>query len=398
MALIEPGTPADLAARVTVSFQAAHRRPAAVVGRAPGRVNLIGEHTDYNAGLCLPLALPHATYAAVAPREDGEVNLISAQSDQPWHGSLSAIGPGQGHGWAAYAAGVLWAMQEDGLDVPGVDIAVDSTVPLGAGLSSSAAIECAVAVAVAHLAGVELDGPTRRRLVAACIRAESEVAGAPTGGMDQTVSMLATEGDALLIDFADHSTRDVPVPLETSGLVLLVTDTRVSHSLTDGGYASRRADCEAAAELLGVGSLREADLAMVQGLSDPRLRRRATHIVTEIARVEEVVAAFSGSDWDSVGRSFAASHASMRDDFEISCAELDVAVATAVEAGALAARMTGGGFGGSSVAIVPEERLAAVIRAIDTAFVAEGFRAPAHLRAVPVGRAGVLDAGPVRSS
>lgn len=398
MALIEPGTPADLAARVTVSFQAAHRRPATAVGRAPGRVNLIGEHTDYNAGLCLPLALPHATYAAVAPREDDRVNLISAQSDQPWRGSLTSIGPGQVHGWASYAAGVLWAMREDGLDVPGVDIAVDSTVPLGAGLSSSAAIECAVAVAVAHLAGVELDAATRRRLVAACIRAESEVAGAPTGGMDQTVSMLATEGDALLIDFADHSTRDVPVPLAESGLVLLVTDTRVSHALTDGGYASRRADCEAAAEVLRVDSLREADLTMVQGLSDPRLRRRATHIVTEIARVEEVVAAFAGNDWDTVGRAFAASHASMRDDFEISCPELDVAVATAVEAGALAARMTGGGFGGSSVAVVPEERLAAVIRAIDTAFVAEGFRAPAHLRAVPVGRADVVGAEPVRSS
>jgi galactokinase len=285
---------------------------------------------------------------------------------------------------------VLWALREDGLDLPGIDLAIDSTVPLGAGLSSSAAVECSVAVAAAGLLGTDLDEDTRRRFVSACIRAESEVAGAPTGGMDQTVSMLASDGAALLIDFTAHSTTDVPVPLAEAGLALLVTDTRVSHALTDGGYAARRADCDAAAAALGVATLREATLEGISTLDDERIRRRATHVVTEIARVEDTVAAFAAADWDAVGGAFAASHRSMRDDFEISCPELDVAVATAIEAGAIAARMTGGGFGGSSVAVVPEARIEAVVRAIDTAFVAEGFRAPAHLRAEPKGRAAVV--------
>ncbi|HEY0902970.1 MAG TPA: galactokinase [Marmoricola sp.] len=394
MAFVEPGDPADLADVVRTAFAEAYGGPPAVVARAPGRVNLIGEHTDYNRGLVLPVALPHATYAAMSPRADDVVRIGSLEEAEPWTGTLDALGPGDVEGWAAYVAGVLWAMREAGYDVPGVDILVHGTVPLGAGLSSSAALECSVALAACGVLDVDPDRTARHELVAACIRAESEVAGAPTGGMDQTVSMLASAGAALLIDF-DHDahTADVALGLERADLALLVTDTRVSHALVDGGYAARRADCEAAARALGVPSLRRATLQDVEGLEDERIRRRARHIVTEIARVRDTVDALEAGDWTAIGRAFRDSHVSMRDDFEISCPELDVAVTTAVEAGAVGARMTGGGFGGSSIALVPSDRLEAVVRAIDAAFVAAGYGAPQHLRAEPAAAASLLTAG-----
>ena len=381
VALVDAGVPADLSASVRAAFADHYGEPPISVGRAPGRVNLMGEHTDYNAGLVLPVALAHATYAAARPRGDELIRVTSAQQDETWEGTLAELGPRTIDGWAGYAAGVIWAMREVGHRVPGVDLLVDSRVPVGAGLSSSAALECSVAVALADLLGLELTDDLRRELVEACIRAETEVVGAPTGGMDQTVALFGEASAALLIDFTSHETT--PVSLDLSGHTLLVTDTRVSHALTDGGYGSRRADCETAAEALGVPTLREATQSAVDDLADDRVRRRATHIVSEIQRVTDTVAALEQRDWDAVGRLFDASHRSMRDDFEISCPELDVAVAVAVEAGAVAARMTGGGFGGSSVAVVPDERVAAVARAIDTAFALEGFAVPGHLRADP---------------
>ena len=383
MAFLEPGSPPDHAAAARKELSSTLGADAAVVGRAPGRVNLIGEHTDYNGGLVLPLALPHATYAAVAPRADGRIRISSRQEDGVWEGHVDALGPGTVTGWAAYVAGVLWALREDGAEVPGVDIAIDTSVPVGAGLSSSAALECSVAVALASLLDLPLDADGRRLLAAACMRAESEVAGAPTGGMDQTVSLLAEEGSALLIDFDDHETAQVGFGLDAAGLALLVTDTRVSHALVEGGYGDRRAECDAAARLTGHATLRHATLADVEDLADDRLRRRARHVVTEITRVERSVSVIEAGDWARLGRLFGESHLSMRDDFEISCAELDTAVSTAVESGAIGARMTGGGFGGSAIALVPTERLDAVVRAIDTAFVAEGFTTPGHLLAEP---------------
>ena len=399
MTFVDPGDPHQLTAALRAELTRRFDRRAEVVAAAPGRVNLIGEHTDYNRGLVLPVALPHATYAAAAARDDGRVRLASLQSDQEWAGRLDQIRPGSVEGWPAYAAGVLWALREHGSDVPGLDLVIDSTVPLGAGLSSSAALECAVAVAVAGLTGLELTGPARRDLVAACMRAEAEVAGAPTGGMDQTIAMLAQPGSALLVDF-DHdladpgATRAVPLPLD--GMVLLVTDTQVSHALVDGGYGDRRAECDRATAALGVSSLREAEASAAESLEDPVLRRRARHVVSEMQRVADTVAVLTASgevDWREVGRLFAASHASMRDDFEISCAELDTAVATAVEAGAWGARMTGGGFGGSSVAVVPADRVDAVALAIDAAFAGAGHRPPRHLLAPPSGAADVLHRG-----
>lgn len=390
MSFIEPGDPAELTDAVARQFTRTYGSSPGIVARAPGRVNLIGEHTDYNRGLVLPVALPHATYAAAAARDDDRVRIASAEEDEPWSGTLAGLGPGDVAGWAAYAAGVLWALREDGVEVPGLDVVVHGTVPLGAGLSSSAALECSVALAACAAAGVETSPAVRRRLVAACIRAETEVAGAPTGGMDQTVSLLASPDAALLIDFDSDCTSAVPLALDEAGVALLVTDTRVKHALVDGGYAERRADCEAAAAALGLPSLRQATLADLDSLGDDRVRRRARHIVSEIGRVRATVDALGAGDWAAVGGLFRTSHVSMRDDFEISCAELDVAVTTAVEAGALGARMTGGGFGGSSIALVPVERVDAVARAVDAAFVAHGFDSPAHLLAEPGPAAALL--------
>jgi galactokinase len=388
MSLVDPGTATQLSSRVSDAFTARFGTPPSVVGRAPGRVNLIGEHTDYNGGLCLPVALPHATYAAAATRDDGVLRIASAGFDEPWEGRLADLSPGSVTGWAAYAAGVVWALSDDGMSVPGLDVLLDSTVPVGGGLSSSAAVECAVAVAVAALGEAALDDALRHRLLAACIRAESEMAGAPTGGMDQAIALFAAPDAALLLDFGTDTQTPVALPLAGSGVTLLVVNTGVSHALTDGSYGDRRAECQQAASLLGVPTLSAAP--GWESLSDDVLVRRTRHILTENDRVRSVVASLGTGDWAAVGDAFAASHASMRDDFEISCDELDVAVDAAVQAGALGARMTGGGFGGSAVALVPTERVDAVRRAVDTAYVGQGWKPPTYLLVTPGDAAGTV--------
>ncbi|MGL4176548.1 MAG: galactokinase [Dermatophilaceae bacterium] len=352
------------------------------VWSAPGRVNLIGEHTDYNGGLVLPIALPQRTSAAAMARDDQVLRVHSAQAGETVSVDLSEVGPGRPGGWAAYVAGVLWALRENGLDVRGLDVTIDGAVPLGAGLSSSAALECAVGAAAGDLFGLGLldDDAGRARLAAACVRAENEVAGAPTGGMDQAASLRCREGHALLLDCRSGAVEHAPFDLAAHGLVLLVTDTRAAHALGDGQYGSRRAACERATALLEVASLREVSVdgldAALGRLDDEELVRRTRHVVTEIARVTQAVAALRAGDLPGLGRLFDASHTSLRDDFEVSCAELDVSVDAARAAGALGARMTGGGFGGSSIALVPEASVEEVSAVIRDAFAEHGFGEP----------------------
>ena len=362
--------------------------------RAPGRVNLVGEHTEYNAGLCLPVAVAAATTAQVTVLDHGPTRIASAQQpDDPWQGTTAEAAPGRVTGWAAYAAGVLWALDRAGFDVPPLDLRLDSTVPLGAGLSSSASLEAVVAVAAATAAGRALDDDLRRELVTACRRAETEVVGAPTGGLDQSAVLLARAGHALLLDFADGSTEHVPCSPGGAGLALLVVDTRVSHAHADGGYGARRTECEQAAGRLGLPSLRDARLCDLAGLDDV-LRRRTTHVVTEHARVVEVVTALRDQDWARVGPLLTASHVSLRDDFEVSCPELDLVVDTALQAGALGARMTGGGFGGSAIALAPADRAPDVRRAVDSAFDRAGLARPGHLDGSPSAGAEALRPSP----
>jgi galactokinase len=396
--------------RVAESFEAAAGHPAVGVWAAPGRVNVIGEHVDYNGGLCLPFALAHRTYVALAPRDDDRITIASAQvadadggQGRPrWEGRLADVAPGTVDGWAGYAVGVPWALREAGHRVPGFDALVDGLVPLGAGLSSSAALECAVAVALDEVTelGLARDDAGRAELAAACVRAENDIAGAPTGGMDQTTSLRARAQSALLIDARDFSVRHVPFDLAGAGLELLVIDTRTHHALQDGQYGSRREECERAAALLGVEYLRhvhpiELDAA-VQRLrelvDDPEeadeMARRVRHVVTEIARVRQTVVLVEAGDLSGIGPLLDASHASLRDDYEVSSHELDAACEAARAAGALGARMTGGGFGGSAIALVRAGQADAVASSVAAACDAQGLTTPAFLRALPSAPAG----------
>jgi len=349
-----------------------------VVASAPGRVNLIGEHLDYNGGRCLPIGLPQRTTARIARASDGRVTVRSG--DLTWSGVVGE----RPDGWAAYVVGVLDVL---GIHEP-LDITISSNVPLGAGLSSSAALECSVAAGVDALLGL---GLSREELTAACIRAETEYVGAPTGGLDQTASVYAEAGQAVLLDFADGSHAQVAFDPESAGLTLLVVDTRVAHEHVDGGYAARRADCEAAARTLGVGHLCEVTdtASALTALTDERIRRRARHVFSEQQRVGEFVTALDLGDWAEAGALMTSSHESLRDDFEVSCPELDAVVEAALEAGALGARMTGGGFGGSAIVLVDVTLVGDVRSAVDAAFAANGWGAPAHLDAPPSAGAAV---------
>ncbi|MDQ4503658.1 galactokinase [Sinomonas sp. ASV322] len=347
------------------------------VWAGPGRVNLIGEHTDYNEGFVLPFAIDLAAAVALRIRADGVIRLFStAGTASVTELAVHGLDRESAAGWSVYPAGVVWAFQERGIEVPGFDLALDSTVPLGSGLSSSHAIECAVATALNELTGA---GLSTSDLVLATQRAENAFVGAPTGILDQSASLRGKAGHAIFLDCRDQSAELVPFDAPAAGLVTLVVDTRVAHSHADGGYASRRAACELGAEILGVKALRDVsveDLEEARGLMDDVTFRRVRHIVTEDERVLDTVAALRASGPAAIGPLLDASHASMRDDFEISCPELDTAVEAAQAAGAIGARMTGGGFGGSAIAVVPADDEARVRDAVLDAFAGRGFREP----------------------
>ncbi|HEY5834207.1 galactokinase [Streptomyces sp.] len=336
---------------------------------APGRVNLIGEHTDYNDGYVMPFALPHTTRAAVARRDDGILRLHSAAMDDGVvELRLDELAPGATPGWARYPAAVLWTLREAGHPVGGADIHYDSTVPVGGGLSSSAALQVATALALTELHEVDLP---RQELALLCQRAENDYVGAPVGVMDQTASACCTQGHALHLDVRALAQRQVPFDLAAEGLRLLVVDTRVKHAHADGAYGRLRAGCEEAAALLGLPALRDLPHdgldAALAALPDDRLRRLTRHVVTENRRVQDVIALLDAGRTPEIGPLLTAGHASLRDDFRVSCPELDLVVDAALATGALGARMTGGGFGGSAIVLVTESAADAVTTAIAAA-------------------------------
>lgn len=370
----------DLAVLTAETFNRLHGTPATLLAYAPGRVNVVGEHTDYLGGRCLPLALPYAAWVAAAPRSDDLVRISSGQGqavdagrDAPgveWHGSTGVLDPTRPlePGWQAYVLGALRAVGWTG----GVDLHVESTVPVGSGLSSSAALICATATAVTAAPPASL--------LDACVAAEQLHVGAPTGGMDQAAALLSSAGHVLELDFGSPSppsTRPVRWAPEEAGLELLVVDTGIRHDNSDGAFAARRAEAEAALALP----------PSALGAASPALRRRRRHVESENARVGAVARAAEFGDWRRVGMLLTESHVSLRDDHEVSCAELDLVVDAALDAGAWGARMTGGGFGGCAIVLTPGARRAAVISTVVERARAAGAPSPTFLLAPPSGPA-----------
>ncbi|MER5276173.1 galactokinase [Streptomyces sp. NPDC002809] len=376
-------------AELTASFTELYGAEPEGVWAAPGRVNLIGEYTDFNDGFVMPLALPHTARAAVARRTDGELRLHS--TDVPGgvvQLRVDELVPHEGHGWAAYPAGVVWALREAGHEISGADIQLSSTVPTGAGLSSSAALEVVTGLALNDLFGL---GLTPAELAVLAQRAENAFVGVPCGVMDQMASACCTEGHALHLDTRDLTQRQVPFDLAAQGLRLLVVDTRVKHALGDGAYAERRAGCEEGARLLGLRTLRELPYeglgealgTLAASGADESVVRYVRHVVGDNQRVEQVIALLDSGEVRAAGPVLTAGHVSLRDDLRVSCVELDLVVETANAAGALGARMTGGGFGGSAIVLVEESQADTVTKTVQEAFAAAGYAAPGVFPATP---------------
>jgi galactokinase len=376
---------AGAADRVAAWFRACYQAEPHGLWHAPGRANLIGEHTDYNEGWVLPFALDAGVVVAAARRDDGVLDVRSQQAPNGQAHSataepLASLSPGSVKGWAAYPAGVAWALGKAGYQIGGASIAIGSDLPQGAGLSSSAALECAVALALVDLYGFQVPRP---ELAAITRRAENDFVGVPCGIMDQSASLLCEAGHALLLDCRSGGTEPVPLDPAGSGLALMLVDTGARHELGDGRYSLRRRQCEQAARSLGVRSLREAGaVSAVSRLADPVIRRRARHVISENHRLLEAARKLRAGDLTGTGPLLHSSHCSLRDDFEISWPQADVAVAAAERAGALGARMMGGGFGGSVIALVAGDG-AAVRSEIIEEYARHGFAAPRFLAAPP---------------
>jgi len=351
-----------------------------LVTAAPGRVNLIGEHIDYSEGFVLPFAIKDRTLVAARKRDDSTVRIASAQRrNKIVSVDINNVKPGLKGEWERYALGVLWSMGVKS----GVDLMIDGHVPLGAGLSSSAALECSVATAMNHLFDMGFNLEELARLTQ---KAENQYVGVPCGIMDQSVSLMATNGFALLLDCRNLSTRNIPFDVASHGLALLIIDTQAHHALTDGGYAERRASCESVATKLSVKSMRELTMAQLDSSRDQLTETefiRARHAVSEMKRVLDCVEALGKGDFVKVGQLINASHVSLRDDYTVSCPELDTAVDASLAAGALGSRMVGGGFGGSAIALIEASKTTETIRAVEKAFADKKFKAPRFFTSLP---------------
>lgn len=366
------------------------------VWAAPGRVNLVGEHVDYAGGISIPFALEQNTAVAVAPRADGLIRIVSQLGEAPTFAevALSEIGRGSPSDWSGYVAGSVWAALADGV-VPtctGLDIAIVSDVPIGSGLSSSAALECSVALAAYELSqGHGPDDEDRRRLVRACMRAENEVVGASTGGLDQNASFFGKKGSALVLDFHSGKLSRVPFDLAARGMVLLIADTNAPHTLSDGQYASRRGVIDAVQHALtpsGKGTIRDipdavaaaAQWARESGKDVKLTSRRVRHVVEETARTQEVAELLERGDLEGVRERMRDSHISLRDLYQVTTPELDSAFRAA---GELGVRMTGGGFGGAVIALIDRSEVDNTAAAIAAAAAEHGFPQPTFLIAQP---------------
>ena len=351
-----------------------------LVAAAPGRVNLIGEHIDYSEGFVLPFAIKDRTMVAVRKRDDSIVRIASAQRrNKIVTVDIKDVKPGLKGEWERYAFGVLWSMDVKS----GVDLLIDGHVPLGAGLSSSAALECSVATAMNHLFDMGFNLEELARLTQ---KAENQYVGVPCGIMDQSVSLMATNGFALLLDCRDLSTRNISFDVASHGLELLIIDTQAHHALTDGGYAERRASCESVAAKLHVKSMRELTIAQLDSSRDQLSETqyiRARHAITEMKRVLDCVEALSNGDFVNVGQLMNQSHLSLRDDYNVSCPELNTAVEASLAAGALGSRMVGGGFGGSAIALIQASKTSETISAVEKAFADKKFKAPRFFTSLP---------------
>jgi galactokinase len=368
----------DQLMRVRESFRQLTDRKPDGIWVAPGRVNLIGDHTDHSDGFVLPLAIDRHVVAAVARREDGRIGARSLQETAPARFELGRIGRGEPGGWAGYVAGVAWALGQEGVAIGGFDMVLDGAVRPGAGLASSAAVECATALALADLFDAKLPRPDLAR---AARRAEVEIVGVPCGVMDQMASMCCREGFGMFLD--TRSLEMEHLPLALNDLTLLVIDVGTPHRLVEGSYARRLADCEAAARELDVPALRDTTAADVGRLVDETMRRRARHVVSENGRVVEVASLLRRDAAAEIGPMLTASHVSLRDDFEVSTTELDAVVESCIRGGALGARMTGAGFGGCVIALVPNDALPEVERLLSDEALAGDRSLPRSFTATP---------------
>lgn len=342
------------------SVRAAHLQQFGVEGSiyaAPARVNLIGEHTDYTGGLVMPMAIEFRTVAAISPRDDGQAVFYSANYKKTRSFDVASLDRApEGH-WSDYAAGVIWSLKQEGVAVPGFNMSIDGDVPLGAGLSSSASIEVAVATAVTKLADVSLP---LEKVATLCRRAENEYVGAPCGIMDQFIVAGGVEHRAMMLDTRSLAYELLPLPEE---IRVVIANSMVRHSVATGGYGNRRDEVEEGQAVIrrefGRELLRDASLEELEACKEkmsPESYLRCRHIISENARVLAAREALLAGDLEKFGRLMVEAHASMRDDFQASCAEIDALVEIAMrQPGCIGARITGGGFGGCTVNVVKTE-------------------------------------------